>query len=54
MEVHHLKAEPWNVMPIDVGEDAVTGRQDKRVANDVIDEEVSRATFSMDDSQFER
>jgi glucose-1-phosphate cytidylyltransferase len=54
MEVHHLKAEPWKVTLADAGEDTLTGGLGKRVASDVIDQEVFRATFTMDDSQFER
>jgi glucose-1-phosphate cytidylyltransferase len=39
MEVHHRRAEPWNVTLVDTGDDAMTGGRLLRVARYVQDEE---------------
>ena len=38
MEVHHKRAEPWNVTLVDTGDDSMTGGRLKRVARYVQDE----------------
>jgi glucose-1-phosphate cytidylyltransferase len=38
MEVHHRRAEPWNVTLVDTGDDSMTGGRLKRVARYVQDE----------------
>ena len=39
MEVHHMRAEPWNVTLVDTGDDSMTGGRLRRVAAYVRDEE---------------
>ena len=39
MEVHHKRAEPWNVTLVDTGDDSMTGGRLRRVAPYVADEE---------------
>ncbi len=39
MEVHHKRAEPWNVTLVDTGDDSMTGGRLRRVAPYVCDEE---------------
>ena len=39
MEVHHKRAEPWNVTLVDTGDDSMTGGRLARVAKYVRDEE---------------
>ncbi|HWH83108.1 MAG TPA: glucose-1-phosphate cytidylyltransferase [Burkholderiaceae bacterium] len=39
MEVHHKRAEPWNVTLVDTGDDSMTGGRLNRVARYVRDEE---------------
>jgi glucose-1-phosphate cytidylyltransferase len=38
MEVHHKRAEPWNVTLVDTGDDSMTGGRLRRVADYVRDE----------------
>jgi glucose-1-phosphate cytidylyltransferase len=45
MEVHHKRAEPWNVTLVDTGEDSMTGGRLKRVAEYVKDEEAFFFTY---------
>ena len=45
MEVHHKRAEPWNVTLVDTGEDSMTGGRLKRVADYVRNEEVFFFTY---------
>jgi hypothetical protein len=44
----------YSCRPHFLGEDPLIGRHLKRVANDVIDQEVFSFTISLEDSQFER
>lgn len=39
MEVHHRRAEPWNVTLVDTGDESMTGGRLKCVADYVVDEE---------------
>ena len=45
MEVHHKRAEPWNVTLVDTGDDSMTGGRLRRVANYVKDEEAFCFTY---------
>jgi len=45
MQVHHQKAEPWQVTLVDTGEDTLTGGRLKRVANYVKDEDAFCFTY---------
>lgn len=45
MEVHHKRAEPWNVTLVDTGDDSMTGGRLKRVADYVRDEEAFFFTY---------
>jgi glucose-1-phosphate cytidylyltransferase len=45
MEVHHKRAEPWNVTLVDTGDDSMTGGRLLRVANYVRDEEAFCFTY---------
>ena len=45
MEVHHHKAEPWNVTLVDTGEDTLTGGRLKRVAAYLKDEDAFCFTY---------
>lgn len=45
MEVHHKRAEPWNVTLVDTGDDAMTGGRLKRVENYVKNDEVFLFTY---------
>lgn len=45
MEVHHNRAEPWNVTLIDTGDDTMTGGRLQRVADYVRDEDAFCFTY---------
>lgn len=45
MEVHHKRAEPWNVTLVDTGDDSMTGGRLRRVANYVRNEEAFCFTY---------
>lgn len=45
MEVHHQRAEPWNVTLVDTGDESMTGGRLRRVAQYVIDEEAFCFTY---------
>lgn len=45
MEVHHKRAEPWNVTLVDTGDDSMTGGRLLRVAKYVRDEEAFCFTY---------
>jgi glucose-1-phosphate cytidylyltransferase len=45
MEVHHKRAEPWNVTLVDTGDDSMTGGRLLRVARYVRDEECFCFTY---------
>lgn len=45
MEVHHKRAEPWNVTLVDTGEDSMTGGRLRRVADYVRQEEAFCFTY---------
>jgi len=45
MEVHHKRAEPWNVTLIDTGDETMTGGRLLRVADHVRDEEAFCLTY---------
>lgn len=45
MEVHHKRAEPWNVTLIDTGDDTMTGGRLQRVADYVRDEDAFCFTY---------
>jgi glucose-1-phosphate cytidylyltransferase len=45
MEVHHKRAEPWNVTLVDTGDNSMTGGRLLRVANYVRDEEAFCFTY---------
>jgi glucose-1-phosphate cytidylyltransferase len=45
MEVHHKRAEPWNVTLVDTGESSMTGGRLKRVAQYIQDEECFFFTY---------
>ena len=45
MQVHHKRAEPWNVTLVDTGDDSMTGGRLKRVASYVKDEEAFCFTY---------
>ena len=45
MEVHHKRAEPWNVTLVDTGDDSMTGGRLLRVAKYVKDEEAFCFTY---------
>ena len=45
MEVHHKRAEPWNVTLVDTGDDSMTGGRLLRVASYVRDEEAFCFTY---------
>ena len=45
MEVHHKRAEPWNVTLVDTGDDSLTGGRLKRVAKYVENEEAFCFTY---------
>ena len=45
MEVHHKRAEPWNVTLVDTGDDSMTGGRLRRVAPYVRDEEAFCFTY---------
>jgi glucose-1-phosphate cytidylyltransferase len=45
MEVHHKRAEPWNVTLIDTGDDTMTGGRLLRVADYVRDEDAFCLTY---------
>lgn len=45
MEVHHKRAEPWNVTLVDTGDDSMTGGRLLRVARYVKDEECFCFTY---------
>lgn len=45
MEVHHKRAEPWNVTLVDTGDDSMTGGRLGRVAQYVKDEEAFCFTY---------
>jgi glucose-1-phosphate cytidylyltransferase len=45
MEVHHKRAEPWNVTLVDTGDDSMTGGRLRRVAKYVQDEEAFCFTY---------
>jgi glucose-1-phosphate cytidylyltransferase len=45
MEVHHKRAEPWNVTLVDTGDDSMTGGRLLRVADYVRDEEAFCFTY---------
>ncbi len=45
MEVHHKRAEPWNVTLVDTGENSMTGGRLKRVADYIRDEEAFFFTY---------
>lgn len=45
MEVHHKRAEPWNVTLIDTGDETMTGGRLMRVADYVRDEEAFCLTY---------
>jgi glucose-1-phosphate cytidylyltransferase len=45
MEVHHKRAEPWNVTLVDTGEDAMTGGRLKQAAKYLNDEDAFCFTY---------
>src|SRR5207344_2638691 len=45
MEVHHKRAEPWNVTLVDTGDDSMTGGRLRRVAKYVRDDEMFCMTY---------
>ncbi|WAC74984.1 glucose-1-phosphate cytidylyltransferase [Roseateles sp. SL47] len=45
MEVHHKRAEPWNVTLVDTGDDSMTGGRLKRVADYVRNDEAFCFTY---------
>jgi glucose-1-phosphate cytidylyltransferase len=45
MEVHHKRAEPWNVTLVDTGDDSMTGGRLKRVSRYVQDDEAFCFTY---------
>lgn len=45
MEVHHKRAEPWNVTLVDTGDDSMTGGRLRRVADYVRNEEAFCFTY---------
>ncbi|MDH0493829.1 glucose-1-phosphate cytidylyltransferase [Comamonas aquatica] len=45
MEVHHKRAEPWNVTLVDTGDDSMTGGRLRRVADYVCNEEAFCFTY---------
>lgn len=45
MEVHHKRAEPWNVTLVDTGDASMTGGRLKRVANYVKEDEAFLFTY---------
>jgi glucose-1-phosphate cytidylyltransferase len=45
MEVHHKRAEPWNVTLVDTGDDSMTGGRLLRVAKHVQDDEAFCLTY---------
>ena len=45
MEVHHKRAEPWNVTLVDTGDDSMTGGRLKRVSKYVENEEAFCFTY---------
>ena len=45
MEVHHQRAEPWNVTLVDTGDESMTGGRLRRVAQYVRDEEAFCFTY---------
>jgi glucose-1-phosphate cytidylyltransferase len=45
MEVHHKRAEPWNVTLVDTGDDSMTGGRLRRVAKYVEDEDAFCFTY---------
>ena len=45
MEVHHKRAEPWNVTLVDTGDDSMTGGRLLRVAKFIKDEEAFCFTY---------
>jgi glucose-1-phosphate cytidylyltransferase len=45
MEVHHKRAEPWNVTLVDTGDDSMTGGRLLRVANYVCNDEAFCFTY---------
>lgn len=45
MEVHHKRAEPWNVTLVDTGDDSMTGGRLKRVADYVRSDEAFCFTY---------
>jgi glucose-1-phosphate cytidylyltransferase len=45
MEVHHKRAEPWNITLVDTGDDSMTGGRLRRVANYIKDEEAFCFTY---------
>src|SRR3546814_2992393 len=45
MEVHQMRAEPWNVTLIDTGDTSMTGGRLLRVANHLRDEETFFFTY---------
>jgi len=45
MEVHHKRAEPWNVTLVDTGDDSMTGGRLRRVANYVRNDEAFCFTY---------
>jgi len=45
MEVHHKRAEPWNVTLVDTGDDSMTGGRLRRVADHVRNDEAFCFTY---------
>jgi glucose-1-phosphate cytidylyltransferase len=45
MEVHHKRAEPWNVTLVDTGDDSMTGGRLRRVADYVCNDEAFCFTY---------
>ena len=45
MEVHHKRAEPWNVTLVDTGDDSMTGGRLRRIADYVRNEEAFCFTY---------
>src|SRR3989338_847224 len=45
MEVHHKRAEPWNVTLVDTGDNSMTGGRLARVADHIIHEEAFCFTY---------
>lgn len=45
MDVHHKRAEPWNVTLVDTGEDSMTGGRLKRVSHYLMNEECFLFTY---------